>query len=78
MKVKLKSFLIRFLLFNIFFAIFVGISIRTTIKPIPYYQYFDNDWDDLQYTPSSNQSEWNVLLDGHSHTYYSDGELSPR
>ena len=78
MKVKLKSFLIRFLLFNICFAIFVGISIRTTLKPIPYYKYSDNDWDDLQYTPSYNQSEWNVLLDGHSHTYYSDGELSPR
>ncbi|MHA1510829.1 MAG: PHP domain-containing protein, partial [Promethearchaeota archaeon] len=78
MKFKLKSFLTRFLLFNLFFGIFVGISIRTTIKPIPYYKYSDNDWDALQYSPSYNQSEWNVLLDGHSHTYYSDGELSPR
>jgi hypothetical protein len=56
----------------------VGISIRTTIKPIPYYKYTDNDWDALQYTPSYNETKWNVLLDGHSHTYYSDGELSPR
>ncbi|QEE17156.1 PHP domain-containing protein [Promethearchaeum syntrophicum] len=78
MKAKLKSFLIRFLFFNVFFAIFVGISIRTTIKPIPYGKYTDNDWDSLQYSPSYNQSEWNILLDGHSHTYYSDGELSPR
>ena len=78
MKPKLKSFLTRFLLFNIFFAIFVGISISTSIKPIPYYKYTDNDWDTLQYIPSYNESKWNVLLDGHSHTYYSDGELSPR
>ncbi len=78
MKSKLKSFLTRFLLFTILFGIFVGISISTTIKPIPYYKYTDNDWDTLQYTPSYNDSKWNVLLDGHSHTYYSDGELSPR
>jgi len=78
MKTGVKSFLIRFLLFNLFFSIFVGISIRTTIKPIPYYKYTDSDWDDLHYSPSYNQTEWNILLDGHSHTFYSDGELSPR
>jgi predicted metal-dependent phosphoesterase TrpH len=43
-----------------------------------YHKYTDTDWEDFQYTPDYNISEWNILFDGHSHTYYSDGSLSPR
>ncbi len=40
--------------------------------------YYDNSWDDNDpYVPVTNKT-YNVLLDQHSHTDYSDGKLSVR
>ena len=42
--------------------------------------YSDDDWEDLTpYTPThENASQYNVVLDQHSHTLYSDGHLTVR
>ena len=76
-KVGIKL-LLNFLIFTLVIFAAIGISIPLIINPVSHYAYTDSDWDDFSYTPQYNHSEWNVLLDPHSHTYYSDGHLSPR
>lgn len=47
--------------------------------------YNTQDWQDEDsglpylslYKPQINHTQWNILLDGHSHTRYSDGSLTP-
>ena len=68
----------RFLIFNIFFWGLIGVSIPLMVGGPAEYRYYDNDWDDFSYVPEYNTSRWNVLFDGHSHTKYSDGHLTPR
>ncbi|MCE7740326.1 MAG: PHP domain-containing protein [Candidatus Heimdallarchaeota archaeon] len=73
-----KKLALRFLIFNLILWSLLGISIALTFDTPGYHKYSDSDWDDFSYSPNYNKTEWNILLDGHSHTYYSDGSLSPR
>ena len=73
-----KKLAIRFAILNIIFWGIIAISISLTIKTPGKYKYTDSDWDEFSYSPNYNKTEWNILFDGHSHTYYSDGSLSPR
>ncbi|GAF90288.1 unnamed protein product, partial [marine sediment metagenome] len=42
------------------------------------FTYYDDSWEDsVPYVPITNQT-YNVLLDQHSHTEYSDGKVSVR
>ena len=68
----------RFLIFNIFFWGLIGVSIPLMVGGPAEYRFYDDDWDDFSYVPEYNTSRWNVLFDGHSHTKYSDGHLTPR
>jgi len=77
-KQKILSFLKRFLIFNLFFWGLIGVSIPLMVGGPAEYRYFDSDWDDFNYVPEYNSSRWNILYDGHSHTKYSDGHLTPR
>ncbi|MHA1868019.1 MAG: PHP domain-containing protein [Candidatus Heimdallarchaeaceae archaeon] len=72
------KFLIRFIIFTLLFGTFIAISVKFAYVEPSEYIYSDNDWDNFSYSPEYNHSQWNILLDAHSHTYYSDGYLSPR
>ncbi len=74
----LKQFLIHFLVFNIVVWFFLFVAIRFAYLAPSEFVYADNEWDDYAYTPNYNISEYNIVLDHHSHTYYSDGYLSPK
>ncbi len=78
MNQKLKIFLKRFGIYNLIIWIVIGISIPVNVAGPSTYKYTDNDWDDFSYSPDYNETEWNILLDPHSHTFHSDGSLSPR
>jgi histidinol phosphatase-like PHP family hydrolase len=78
MNQKLKKFLKRLLVYNIVIWVVIGVSIPVNVSGPSQYKYSDNDWDDFSYSPEYNETEWNVLLDPHSHTLYSDGSLTPR
>ena len=78
MNQQLKNFLKRLLIYNITVWIVIGISIPLMVSGPAQYRYFDDDWDNFEYSPEYNETEWNILLDPHSHTFYSDGSLSPR
>ncbi len=73
-----KKLGLRFLLFNIVLWAIMGASIALAFDSPGQFKYTDTDWDDFSYSPNYNQTEWNILFDSHSHTYYSDGSLSPR
>jgi histidinol phosphatase-like PHP family hydrolase len=78
MNQKLKTFLKRLLVYNIVIWIIIGISIPANVSGPAKHRYFDDDWNDFSFTPEYNETEWNILLDPHSHTFYSDGSISPR
>jgi histidinol phosphatase-like PHP family hydrolase len=78
MNQELKTFLKRFGIFNLIIWIVIGISIPANVSGSSTYKYSDSDWNDFSYTPEYNETEWNIILDPHSHTFYSDGSLSPR
>lgn len=79
MKTKgLIKLLVNFLIFTLVIWSLIGVSIPLIINPVAHYKYTDSDWEGFSYVPEYNQTEWNILLDPHSHTYYSDGDLSPR
>ncbi len=78
MNQNLKKFLKRLLVYNLVIWITIAISIPANVSGPAQYRYFDNDWDDFSYSPEYNETKWNILLDPHSHTFYSDASLSPR
>ncbi|MHA1407695.1 MAG: PHP domain-containing protein [Candidatus Heimdallarchaeaceae archaeon] len=78
MKKLVFSILKRFLVLNIITWLIIGVSIPLISNPIPKYVYSDSDWENFHFLPQYNHSQWNILFDGHSHTFYSDGYLSPR
>ncbi|NPD89513.1 MAG: hypothetical protein HGN29_12410 [Asgard group archaeon] len=78
MNQKLKKTLKKFVVYNLVIWITIGISIPAMVTGPAQFRYFDEDWDDFNYSPEYNETEWNILIDPHSHTYYSDGSLSPR
>ncbi|MCG3220927.1 MAG: PHP domain-containing protein [Candidatus Heimdallarchaeota archaeon] len=78
MNQSLKTFLKRLLIYNLIIWITIGISIPANVSGPSQYRYFDDDWDDFSYSPEYNETKWNIILDPHSHTFYSDGSLSPR
>ena len=75
---EVTRLLMNFLIFTLVIWAAIGAAIPLAFDPVSKYVYNDTDWDDFSFTPQYNHSEWNVLLDPHSHTYYSDGHLSPR
>ncbi len=74
----LKKLALRFVILNIVLWGLIGISVPLLFSGPHKYSYTDSDWDDFSFKPNYNESRWNVLLDGHSHTKYSDGHLTPR
>ena len=76
--VNLKKMLIRLFILILVLGIVSGISIGLLYTGTTYYDYTDSDWENFSYTPRYNESNWNLLLDGHSHTHFSDGSLTPR
>ena len=77
-KGALKKYLKHFLVLNILTWLIIGVSIPFAFTGYPKYKYSDSDWDDFSYEPSYNHTQWNILLDAHSHTLASDGYLTPR
>ncbi|MHA1202990.1 MAG: PHP domain-containing protein, partial [Candidatus Heimdallarchaeaceae archaeon] len=77
-KSTLMVYLRHFLILNIITWALIGSSIPFAFDGHPKFKYTDTDWDDFNYVPEYNHSSWNVLLDPHSHTFVSDGFLTPR
>ena len=72
------KYLRHFLILNILTWLIIGVSIPFAFTGYPEYKYTDSDWNGFSYSPSYNHTEWNILLDAHSHTLASDGYLTPR
>lgn len=77
-KDNLKKFTLRFIVAFSIAAIIITTSVLTSIFGPSQYVYSDDDWDDIDpLTPYGyNSSKYNVVLDQHSHTLYSDGVLT--
>ncbi len=68
----------RFLAYTFLIAIIITTAVlANTLGPNPNL-YSDDDWEDVTHItpPGYNSSEYNIVLDQHSHTTYSDGVLS--
>ncbi|MBY8999948.1 MAG: PHP domain-containing protein [Candidatus Heimdallarchaeota archaeon] len=76
--IDFRKTLIRFFILILALGVISGISIGLMFTGTTYYDYNDSDWDNFYYTPRYNESNWNLLLDSHSHTHFSDGSLTPR
>ena len=59
---------------SLFMVIMIVSSITAGYSPARY--LYTNESFDWQYTPEYNDTEYNIVLDHHSHTFYSDGHLS--
>ncbi len=70
--------LIRLSILILILGIISGISIGLLFTGTTYYNYTDSDWENFSYAPRYNESNWNIILDGHSHTHFSDGSLTPK
>ena len=73
-----KKYLKHFLVVTIITWLLIGVSLPFAFNGFPRYEYSDSDWDEFSYLPEYNHTEWNILLDSHSHTIASDGFLTPR
>ena len=62
---------------TLFVGIIIGCSVLVKIYGPDTYEFQNGDWEGIHYTPDYNETEWSVLLDGHSHTTNSDGRLTP-
>lgn len=66
------------------FTVFLSISLLIIVAgllvflsaPLQYI-YSDGDWDGSRYIPTYDTTKWNILLDSHAHTTYSNGKLTP-
>ena len=79
-KLELKQFFGRFLMLFILGASIITVSVLANqFGPSPYL-YTDDSWEnaDIVDPPGYNSSKWNIILDQHSHTLYSDGKLTVR
>jgi hypothetical protein len=81
----MRGLLIRILTLIVIIGVLIGIGLGllyTDGLPDPEdFSQLEFDWkinpgDYL--TPFNSSFQYNVLLDGHSHTTYSDGKMSPR
>lgn len=68
----------RFLAYFILMASIITTSILVNLEGPRANIYADDSWNDLDplIPPGYNSSEYNVILDQHSHTLYSDGSLT--
>ena len=73
---------IRFFTALAIMVILVGGAIPFAFHKVPLWKYSDSDWDDYilePLEPSYNHTQWNILLDAHSHSDASyDGIITPR
>lgn len=70
---------IRFVVFAAIIGIIVAISIPAYLNSRNYYVYSDASWDNVTpYKILEEGSPYNIVLDQHSHTEYSDGGMTPR
>ena len=58
-------------------GIIIGSSVLIVLHGPDTYAFHDGDWNTVHYSPDYNETEWSVVLDGHSHTTRSDGSLTP-
>jgi len=72
------KYLKHFIVVTLISFLLIGVSLPFAFMGHPKYKYTDSDWDDLSYIPEYNHTEWNILLDAHSHTLASDGYLTAR
>lgn len=71
--------LIRFALFSVLVLAVVGVSLGAYGREKKFFIYEDNAWENIPpYRILEEGSEYNIVLDQHSHTKYSDGVLSVR
>jgi hypothetical protein len=75
-KTEAKKFLDRLIAFTVFAVLIIGGSVLVFEFGPPEYKYMNGRWTS-EYVPTYNTTRWNVLLDQHSHTTYSDGKLTP-
>ena len=70
---------IRFAIYAVVVAVIILVSVFTYLNAKKYYNYSNNSWDNvIPYKVLPEGSSYNIVLDQHSHTTYSDGILTPR
>ncbi|MBN1329665.1 MAG: hypothetical protein JXA54_09345 [Candidatus Heimdallarchaeota archaeon] len=74
-KKRLLIVAIKFAILVIGFILLVGIGVLAANLRPSAFSYTDESFNWV-YTPDYNQTEFNIVFDHHSHTYYSDGILS--
>ena len=79
-KSYLKKIILRFIVAFIVVALVITTSVLASLYGPSKYAYSDDDWKGVDpITPYGyNSSKYNVVLDQHSHTLYSDGVLTAR
>jgi PHP domain len=78
-EIYLIALIMRFISFILLTGSFIFISILVTIFGPDKFTYKIEDWQDPknQYHPENyDKSKWNILLDTHFHTLYSDGKMT--
>ncbi|MGV9205838.1 MAG: CehA/McbA family metallohydrolase [Promethearchaeia archaeon] len=77
-KKNILHFSIRLGLFVVFATFLIAGSILVNVEGPEPYLYGDDDWKNVDAItpPGYNETEYNVILDQHSHTLYSDGALT--
>lgn len=70
---------IRFAIYAVVVTVIILVSVFSYLDSRKYYDYNDNSWDNvIPYKILEEGSPYNIVLDQHSHTLYSDGILTPR
>lgn len=77
-KKALKQFIGRFFMIFVFGASIITVSVLADQFGPARYTYSDDDWASIDpiTPPNYDSTKYNVILDQHSHTTYSDGVLS--
>jgi hypothetical protein len=71
------SLFIRYLIFVFIVTFVIVASLATYFTGKSRYIYKDSDWDNIKpYEPKYDKQKWNILLNTHQHTLYSDGKLT--
>jgi len=79
MKKSVIKFFIRLAIYFAVVAAVIVTCIFTALSPAKYYEYNDDSWDNIvPYQVLEEGSPYNIVLDQHSHTLYSDGQLTVR
>lgn len=73
----IRSIMKQGLIVSILAGLVISICVILVMQGPEPYTFHDGDWDNMQFEPEYNRTEWTITLDAHSHTTISDGRLSP-